>query len=175
MLVPDEAEERENEPASSSRTGPLVPGLQEFDPNVRWWSNLTGFTDPFDDGDVQSLLSPETSRTLIANLQGLDAEERARVTTSLLAFVGLFIAELMKVVNDAQYGDKVELLQRWSRVGLEDSFSLMQQQPKVGPGTFAKVLIDLQATRRRLQDLTGNGGKKDCGPAGQAPGTTHRL
>ena len=112
-----------------------MPGLQEFDPNVRWWSNLTGFT------DVQSLLSPETSRTLIANLQGLDVTERAKVTTSLLAFVGLFIAELMKVINDAEHGDRVELLQVWMQA---DAFSLMQQ-PVLGPGTFAKALSDLQA------------------------------
>ena len=143
-VIQDEEEPTRGEPASSSRTGPAVPGLSEFDPNVRWWSNLTGFTDPFDDGEVQSLLSPETSRTLIANLQDLDAESRARVTTSLLAFVGLFIAELMKVVNDAQYGDKVELLQVWVRRGDEEVLSLVQRNLAIGPGNFAKLLTDLQ-------------------------------
>ena len=144
-MIRDDEEPTRGEPASSSRTGPAVPGLSEFDPNVRWWSNLTGFTDPLDDGEVQSLLSPETSRTLIANLQDLDAEERARVTTSLLAFVGLFIAELMKVVNDAQYGDKVLLLQVWIGQGEEELSSLVQRNVATGPGNFAKLLTDLQA------------------------------
>ena len=164
-IIPDEEEAHAGEPASSSNAGPPVPGLQEFDPNVRWWSNLTGFTDPFDDGEVQSLLSPETSRTLIANLQGLDVGERARVTTSLLAFVGLFIAELMKVVNDAQFGDRVELLQRELST---DVINLRQRQPVDKPGTFAKTLVDLQAklekkgkgkaalAARRLQEFLRN-------------------
>ena len=46
VVIQDEAEEGGGEPASSSTAGPRVPSLNEFDPNVRWWSNLTGFTDP---------------------------------------------------------------------------------------------------------------------------------
>ena len=130
----------------------------------------------FDDGDVQSLLSPETSRTLIANLQGLEVEDRARVTTSLLAFVGLFVAELLKVVNDAEHGERVELLQRRILLNGQDELSLVQTTRVVGPGTFAKLLVDLQANlemkgkvvassaarhlSRRLQSMQEGSGKR---------------
>ena len=176
MVVENDAEEGGGEPASSSTAGPRVPSLNEFDPNVRWWSNLTGFRDPFDAGDVQSLLSPETSRTLIANLQGLEVGDRARATTSLLAFVGLFVAELLKVVNDAEHGERVELLQRWMQMTDYEEASLVQTNQVVGPGTFAKLPVDLQSKlelkgkkaasaaaahlSRRLQNMQEGSGKR---------------
>ena len=179
-VIQDDDDGDVGEPASSSRAGPPVPSLNEFDPSVRWWSNLTGFTDPFDHGDVHSLLSPETSRTLIANLQGLDAEERAKVTTSLLAFVGLFIAELMKVVNDAQFGERVGLLQRWTYMEEREEISFVQHGMVAGPGTFAKKLLELQAAMENNE----NKGKSEAAAVAQqlrlrldalGPGTSRRT
>ena len=143
-----EGEECTGERAMSSRS-PAVPGLEEFDPNVRWWSNLTGLTDSFNDSEGQSLLGPETTRTLIANLQGLSDDDRSRVTTSLLAFVGLFIAELLKIINDAETGERVVLLQSWLAPPQSDVTQLMQRNLEVGPGNFARLLVELQ------QDMEG--------------------
>ena len=49
------------------------------------------------------------------------------------------------MVNDTQFGDRVELLQRWTFVADQETLSLVQQGQVVGPGTFAKKLLELQA------------------------------
>ena len=51
------------------------------------------------------------------------------MTTSLLAFVGLFIAELLKVVNDAEQGERV---QKWTWMDPGDETGLMKKSQVVG-------------------------------------------
>ena len=159
-------EEPGNDAAGSSRDaagpstggGATIPGLNDLDPRIRWWSDIIGLTNPMNSIEHLSVLSPNTTNTIISNLQGQGDIERARNVRSVLSFVGLFIAELLRAIHDAENGDPVVLMQ--------NSLSL-------GPGSFAKVLGQLQEDLEkigkirarkvarglllRLEQLEGNG------------------
>ena len=83
-----------------------------------------------------NVLGPNTANTIISNLQGQGEVERARTVQSLLSFVGLFIAELLREVHDAEHGEIVQF---------------MQQALSVGPGSFAKVCCSCRMTLRRWE------------------------
>ena len=75
---------------------PPLPNLGQLHGNVRWWADIVGFTNPLDNNENQNILSPNVSRTIIANLQQQTESERTSLIQALLSFVGLLIAELMK-------------------------------------------------------------------------------
>ena len=109
--------------------GDLIPGLSNLDPRIRWWSDILGLTNPMNATEHVNVLSPNTTSTIVSNLQGQGDIERARNVQSLLSFLGLLIAELLRAVYDAENGEPVVL---------------MQSSLSVGPGSFAKVLSELQ-------------------------------
>ena len=76
-----------------------------------------------------NVLTQNTTTMIINNLQGQGPEGRARTVQSLLSFVGLFIAELLRAIHDAEHGEPVHLT---------------QTNLNVGPGSFAKILKNLQ-------------------------------
>ena len=136
-------EETENEVAGSSTDaagpeevgGAVIPGLNDLDPRIRWWCDIIGLTNPMNSSEHLNVLSPDTTNTIINNLQGQSEIERARNVRSVLSFVGLFIAELLRAIHEAEHGDRVVL---------------MQTSLNMGPGSFAKILSQLQEDLDRM-------------------------
>ena len=136
-------EEPENEAAGSSTDaarpreveGAVIPGLNDLDPRIRWWCDIIGLTNPMNSSEHLNVLSPDTTNTIISNLQGQSEIERARNVRSVLSFVGLFIAELLRAIHEAEHGDRVVL---------------MQTSLDKGPGSFAKILTQLQEDLDRM-------------------------
>ena len=131
----------EEEPAAASSSAGaggagFIPGLDDLDPRIRWWTDVVGLTNPMNSTKGLNVLGPNTTNTIISNLQGQGEVERARTVQSLLSFVGLFIAELLRAVHDAEHGEIVHL---------------MQQALSVGPGSFAKSCCSCRMTLRRWE------------------------
>ena len=81
-------EEPEVEAAGSARDaagpstggGAAIPGLNDLDPRIRWWCDIIGLTNPMNTTDHLNVLSPDTTSTIISNLQGQGDIERARTS-----------------------------------------------------------------------------------------------
>ena len=102
-----------------------------------------------DNEEHQNILSPNVSRTIVANLQQQSERERASLIQALLSFVGLLIAELMKTVSDAETGEEVVLLQ-W-QPEIHDEVSHMQVGAmKPAPEVFAGLLQKLQEVLEKM-------------------------
>ena len=106
-----------------------IPGLDDLDPRIRWWSDVIGLTNPMNSTEGLTVLDPDTTNTIISSLQDQGEIERARTVRSVLSFLGLFIAELLRAIHDAEHGDRVVL---------------MQHTVEFGPGNFAKILTQTQ-------------------------------
>ena len=136
-------EEQDEEAAGSTeapgrrgaRDAAMIPGLDDLDPRIRWWSDIIGLTNPMNSTEGLTVLAPNTTTTIISNLQDQGEVERARTVRSVLSFLGLFIAELLRAIHDAEHGDRVVL---------------MQQTLALGPGSFARILAQLQEDLEKM-------------------------
>ena len=135
---------------------PPIPTLDALEPGVRWWSDLIGLTNPLEEEDgEQRIICADTFRTIVANLQGQGREERARNIASLLSFFGLFLAEMMRAIWEAENGDLQVLLQtsidRHNRNHLQwvdhqqgEEVSLMHRLPSEADKGFYDVVKHIQ-------------------------------
>ena len=53
-------------PAGEAAT---IPGLDDLDPRIRWWSDIIGLTNPMNSTEGLTVLAPNTTTTVISNLQ----------------------------------------------------------------------------------------------------------
>ena len=137
---------------------PPIPTLDTLEPGVRWWSDLIGMTNPLEEEEgEQRIINADTFRTIVANLQGQQREERCRNIGSLLSFFGLFLAEMMRAVWEAENGDVQVLLQisvaargsagghgQGGDGGHDDVLSLMQRMSGRADQGFHEAIRQIQ-------------------------------
>ena len=136
-----------------------LPTVGEAGPAVRFWSNMTGLTDPMcDEEDEGHLISNVTEENIAYNLQQMGDRERAEAYMGMIQFLAMFMAELMKAIAKANGPDVIVLLQGrverkqgsvWTGedegLGAQaEQDDTMQSSLCAGPGSFAKVLVQLQ-------------------------------
>ena len=139
--------EADNASARGSRDPPPpIPTLDSLEPGVRWWADLIGMTNPLEEEDgEQRIICADTFRTIVANLQGQEREERSRNIASLLSFFGLFLAEMMRAVREAENGDLQVLLQTTART----------QEPRhARPGWHGPQQDDITFLMQRVMDTS---------------------
>ena len=84
------------EAAGSAAAGSAAAGLDDLDPRIRWWTDIVGLTNPMNNSEGLSVFAENTTNMIISNLQGQGPVECARPVQSMLSFIGLFIAELLR-------------------------------------------------------------------------------
>ena len=132
MMRSKSASQKQGRRLQPARPLVQVAGFDDLDPRIRWWTDIVRLTNPMNATEGLTVLGESTTNMIISNLQGQGEVEGVQ---SLLSFVGLFIAELLRAVHEAEHGDIVHL---------------MQQAVSVGPGSFAKVLVQLQADLEKM-------------------------
>ena len=137
---------------------PPIPTLDSLEPGVSWWADLIGMTNPLEEEDgEQRIINEDTFRTIVANLQGQGREERNRNIGSLLSCFGLFLAEMMRAVWEAENGDLQVLLQvsaSWqTSVAMhdEDTESLHGDDVFFMQRMLGKPDLDFHAVIRQIQ------------------------
>ena len=141
--------------ATGGTAASTLPTVGQAGPSVRFWSNMTGLTDPMCDEDDDGPLIPEGSEDNIAyNLQQMGDRERADAYLGLIQFLAMFMAELMKAISRANGPDVIVLLQGQMELhpgnkkgedGEQDTFVLVQTTGRQVPATaFGSQLAALQ-------------------------------
>ena len=77
--------------------------------NVLWWSELVGLNDPVE--NCQTVLSNETVDTIISNIRPMSVEHRTYMLSELIPFLGAFMAELLRAINEAVAGNPDEVVE----------------------------------------------------------------
>ena len=85
--VEDQDNDRTAASSSAHGGGATIPGLDNLDPQIRWWTDVIGLTNPMNNSEGLNVLTQNTMNVIINNLQGQGVEERARTVRSLLSFL----------------------------------------------------------------------------------------
>ena len=138
--------------ASAPRV-PNVPPLGEGSANIVWWSEILGLQDAMEDNN--RVLSNQTVEAVVDNLRDMEPARRTEMISQLVAFLGVFLAELLRAINLSQLPpDEAEIIDddgtvltqtRIERRGPEegDQHSLVQKfDPRI---PFGSKLAQLQA------------------------------
>ena len=95
--------------------------------NVLWWSELVGLNDPME--NCQTVLGNETVDTIISNIRPMSVEHCTYMLSELIPFLGAFMAELLRAINEAMAGDQDEIVE--VPVDDDEQEALMQLGPEM--------------------------------------------
>ena len=108
--------------------------------NVLWWSELVGLNDPM--ANCQTVLSNETVDTIISNIRPMSVAHRTYMLSELIPFLGAFMAELLRAINEAVTGNPDEIVE--VPVDDDDQEVLMQLEMALKVGNHGDAISTMQ-------------------------------
>ena len=105
----EDAPERTTVDLTGGAAASTDPGIPPLDDGTRTWAELVGLLDPMNESE--QLIAPVVLEGAVERLREMDEEERRRVAVSLVRFLAVFYAEILQMLNAADHGDVVGLLQ----------------------------------------------------------------